>query len=305
MVTEDAAPLDESIFSLTPKQLEFLQSKITADDGELRKRVIDTQKQAYEHFPYPCIRHFAFLKLAMAMHPAYREIIASGRRGDTLLVDIGCCMGTDVRKAAYDGYPAENIIGCDLHAEFLHLGHQLYDDASNCKISFFAADIFDVQSSETSPADSPEGARPAYATPKKLMSGERKSGSGVFSNLRELRGKVTHIYAGLLFHLFDEDAQTHLAECLAMLLCRQPGAIIFGRHEGREQSGTISAEDQRTRFGHSPETWENLWRQVFTKLENEEFTMERVRIQSRLHTSSTPTPDFANAKWLYWTVTIL
>ncbi len=173
-----------------------------------------------EHFPYPCIRHFTFLKLAMAMHPAYRTVVAAGRSGNTLLLDIGCCsaslcifspleifnnrrwcplpVGTDARKAAHDGYPAANIVGSDLHAEYLRLGYKLYDDESDCNISFFAADVFDLDSDGK--VDSPGS------------TSEPEARTQAFSNLRELKGKVTHIYAGLLFHLFDESTQPGLRD---------------------------------------------------------------------------------------------
>jgi len=227
----------------------------------------------------------------MAMHPAYRTVVAAGRSGNTLLLDIGCCMGTDARKAAHDGYPAANIVGSDLHAEYLRLGYKLYDDESDCNISFFAADVFDLDSDGK--VDSPGS------------TSEPEARTLAFSNLRELKGKVTHIYAGLLFHLFDESTQTRLARCLAALLYRNPGAIIFGRHEGREEAGLISAEDERPRFGHSPESWEKLWRDVFTSLESEEFVKDKLRFRSKLHASNTPMPDFPNSKWLFWAFKII
>ncbi len=265
----------------------------------------------------------------MAMHPAYRTVVAAGRSGNTLLLDIGCCsaslcifspleifnnrrwcplpVGTDARKAAHDGYPAANIVGSDLHAEYLRLGYKLYDDESDCNISFFAADVFDLDSDGK--VDSPGS------------TSEPEARTQAFSNLRELNGKVTHIYAGLLFQLFDESTQTRLARCLAALLYRNPGAIIFGRHEGREEAGLISAEDERCgteyetpyayqlfcrpRFGHSPESWEKLWRDVFTSLESEEFVKDKLRFRSKLHASNTPMPDFPNSKWLFWALKII
>ena len=138
-------------------------------------------------------------------------------------------MGTDVRKAADDGYPEENLIGSDLHEEYLRLGYKLYGDETTCRINFFAADIFALNSDE----DGNTGDLSLYSKSKSI------------ANLAGIKGKVTHIYTGLLFHLFEESTQAQLARCLALLLNRGPNAIIFGRHEGRDEPGFINAENDR------------------------------------------------------------
>ncbi|KLO13389.1 hypothetical protein SCHPADRAFT_904223 [Schizopora paradoxa] len=271
----------------TPEQLKFILSKISESYEDAVKRVNEIRREAYEHFPYPCVRHFTFLKLAMAAHPAYPTVIAAGKGGNTLLLDLGCCMGTDVRKAAHDGYPEENLVGSDLHEEYLRLGYKLYDDESTCKINFFAADIFDLDLEEnTNAVDSPLESK-------------------AIANLHDIMGRVTHVYAGLLFHLFEEDTQAQLARRLAILLKKTPGSIIFGRHEGRDEPGFINAEKDRPRFGHSPESWEKVWREVFTILEGEEFARDRLRFWTKLYASKTPMPDFPNSKWLFWSIKII
>ena len=66
------------------------------------------------------------------------------------------------------------------------------------------------------------------------------------TDLTQLRGKLTHIYAGALFHLFDEAVQRALAFRLALLLKRDTGAVIFGRHQGLEEAGMI--DDHLARY---------------------------------------------------------
>lgn len=41
----DVKPLDESLFKPTPKQVEFLRAAITDDEEELRRRVMEVQKE--------------------------------------------------------------------------------------------------------------------------------------------------------------------------------------------------------------------------------------------------------------------
>lgn len=135
-------------------------------------------------------------------------------------------MGTDVRKLVYDGYPASNIIGCDLRPQYFDFGHELFGDAGRCPIQFFADNIFDL---------------PGIATPLDLAPDSEMNVPDLASvtNLSQLRGTLTHIYTGALFHLFDEETQYALAVRLALLLKRSPGAIVFGRHQGLAKAGAI------------------------------------------------------------------
>ncbi len=135
-------------------------------------------------------------------------------------------VGTDLRKLVSDGYPASNVIGCDLRPQYFDFGYELFGDADRCPIRFFAGNIFDLP-------DNPSPPGPDLA--------QETSPPGLASaiNLSQLRGTLTHIYTGALFHLFDEEAQYMLAVRLAVLLKRSPGAMVFGRHQGLEKAGKI------------------------------------------------------------------
>ena len=141
-------------------------------------------------------------------------------------------MGSDVRKIVSDGYPAKNVIGVDLRQEFLDLGYRLYDSAWG--INFFTSDIFEV------PYPTPKGT-PAANIPLSDV-----------KSLSELRGRITHFYTGALFHLFDEPTQHALALRVAALLKREPGAIVFGRHQGLAEAGYI--DDHLGRYAHTVQT---------------------------------------------------
>ena len=133
-------------------------------------------------------------------------------------------MGTDVRKLAYDGYPAARIFGCELRPEYIALGHELFNDSpASCAIRFLSGNVFDmpVSPSESEPSPVPPGSLE------------------MVTDLTQLHGKLTHIYAGALFHLFDEAVQRALAFRSALLLKRDTGAVIFGRHQGLEEAGMI------------------------------------------------------------------
>ena len=135
-------------------------------------------------------------------------------------------VGTDARKLVHDGYPAGRVLACDLRPSYITLGHALFADSpATCPICFFASDIFALP-------DSPPSSPPLRSTPPNID-------PATVTDLAQLRGALTHIYTGALFHLFNEPTQRALACRLALLLSRAPGAVIFGRHQGLERAGTI------------------------------------------------------------------
>ena len=127
-------------------------------------------------------------------------------------------VGTDVRKLVRDGYPVSRVFGCDMRQEFIDLGYKLYGDADICAIQFFSSDIFDV---------------PVCFMPMSFISDRP------MTSIMGVLGSLTYIYAGALFHLYDESTQHAIALRLAALIKRESGSIIFGRHRGLEVAGMI------------------------------------------------------------------
>lgn len=145
-------------------------------------------------------------------------------------------MGTDVRKLALDGFPPNRIIACDLRNDFIEAGFDLFNDRNACDISFFADDIFDLSFEEQANISS----KPSDVPLSKV------------ATLKDLQGRIKYVYTGALFHLFNEETQTALAERVASLL-RVPteaslgeppvnGCVIFGRHQGRQPAGILDDE---------------------------------------------------------------
>ena len=126
-------------------------------------------------------------------------------------------MGTDARKLVADGYPAQNVIACDLHKELLDFGHRLYNDASTSKIHFFAANAFDI---------------PYPPPPLESSTFHSISNLSEVTNISQMQGKATHLYAGFFFHMFSEEKQVDLALRFGSMVKHEPGAIIYGRHIG-------------------------------------------------------------------------
>ncbi|OCH88054.1 hypothetical protein OBBRIDRAFT_780796 [Obba rivulosa] len=228
------------------------------DEKDLMKHIVTIQEEAYKIFPYPCIRLFSFFWAKIARSPSYAKLLELGReREGAIFLDVGCSFGIDVRVAISDGFPSENIVATDLRPEFWDLGMNLFMSAPETfSVPFVCGDLFDLTFVKPCP--------PFYQRPDTHQPDLRK-----LASLNPLLGHVSVLYAGLLFHLFDEEEQLQLARILAGLLSPEPGSLIFGSHTAKSQQGTDTPRwpaGITNPFCHSPESWKELWEgQVFTK----------------------------------------
>ncbi|KAA1474305.1 hypothetical protein DENSPDRAFT_882696 [Dentipellis sp. KUC8613] len=261
-------PLDESLYHLSPDEKAFFQ-KTTGihDDEELKRHILDVQKKAYAIFPYPCIRILSFLRLTVTELDGYKQLLKLGReRPDAILLDMACFFGHVFRKAIVDGFPVQNVVGSDLHSQFMDLGHELFRTTpETLPITFIPGDIFDPAHLDavppftvTHPPTQPRPNLPSHA----------------LTSLNPLRGHVSAIHASAFFHLFTADQQRAIAHKVAALLAPQPGSVIFGDHMGLRAPGFfVNDEAPGWRiFCHSPESWAQLW-------DGEVFEKGTVRVQ--------------------------
>ncbi|EMD35851.1 hypothetical protein CERSUDRAFT_52912 [Gelatoporia subvermispora B] len=243
----------------TSDEFAFLKAHTTIKDEEhLRKHILKVQEEAYQIYPYPCIRNFMFLVPKVALSPVYEQLLKLGKdRKGAIFLDIGCAFGNDIRTTIADGYPMENVVASDLRPHFWNLGLKLFmSNPETFTVPFIPGDVFDLNFLKP--------VAPFYTAPDTL-----RPDLHALTSLTPLLGHVSAIHAGMLFHLFDEEKQTHLAHAVAGLLSPEPGSLIFGSHVGKPQKGTqmlMWPESSMLMFCHSPETWEAMWDgQVFNK----------------------------------------
>ena len=178
-------------------------------------------------FPYPCVGNWGFLNLNVADAPAYDEVVERVKNGE-LYLDIGCCMGQDIRKLVSDGVPAENLFASDLKPEFWDISYDLFLDKSTLKTKFIQADVLDPD-----------------------------------SGLKELDNKLSIVLAHSFFHLFEWDDQIKAAKRVIRLLKAEPGVIIFGRQGALLKAGSFEhARKEQRAYWHNPESWARMWKQV-------------------------------------------
>ncbi|KAM7199752.1 methyltransferase [Naviculisporaceae sp. PSN 640] len=101
-------------------------SRIPPEDVE--KVVLDFRNRAWEDFPYPCIGSFEFLEFELSTRRIYHRLLTRLISEDTTFLDIGCCLGHDIRKLIFDGVSPENIAGVELRKGYINLGFDLFRD---------------------------------------------------------------------------------------------------------------------------------------------------------------------------------
>jgi hypothetical protein len=179
-------------------------------------------------FPFPCLGRFGFLDLSISQSRQYKEILERMKNGDKYL-DIGCCVGQDIRKLVFDGALSENTYGSDLQQPFMDIGYELFLDKDTLKTTFIAADVFDAD-----------------------------------SNLKQLDGKVDVVHAASFFHLFDWDEQMRASTRIAQLLKPKAGSLVVGRQVGNVNAGSFVGMygPKNMRYRHDGASFTKMWKEV-------------------------------------------
>lgn len=88
--------------------------------------VLHVRKQAYKARAYPCLGRFRFLEIDLAKHPLYSSYVLPAMRkelrGQTdvpLFLELGTCLGQDIRKLIFDGADPERCFGTDILLDFV------------------------------------------------------------------------------------------------------------------------------------------------------------------------------------------
>ncbi|SCZ90475.1 BZ3500_MvSof-1268-A1-R1_Chr1-3g02013 [Microbotryum saponariae] len=231
-----------------------LDVPVNLDDEELRRDSTDPstsltdhlhrlQAEAYKVHPYPCVRRWNFARYKIKRnHLGYDRALADGHQDrSVILIDAGCCMGTDIRSLVAEGFPADQLLGTDLDDRFLALGYKLFMDepSSPSTPAFLAGDLFSTSFLAAPAADASTS---TSASPAPALNS--------LTSLTPLLGRA------------------QLAHKLFALLSRTAGSTVFGSQLGSSiaslrdryrlpENTDPEAEDQA--WCHSPESWKKLW----------------------------------------------
>jgi SAM-dependent methyltransferase len=228
------------------KMAELLEQYSGIPAGEMQvEHVRRLRDRAYQEYQYPCLGLYRFLGLALSTHPLYEGHVLPLLRGEKAtkdatprgtsprtFLDLGTCLGQDIRKLIFDGVPMESVYGADILTEFVDIGYDLFGDEERLPRSHFVApaDIFD----DSSP-------------------------------LKELDGKVDIVHANSVFHLFSWDDQVKAAKRVIRLMRPQKGSLILGSQIAHPEPGEVPSRPGRrsgTMYRHDEKSWERFWESV-------------------------------------------
>ena len=181
---------------------------------------------------------FWFITLGLALHPSYDTILARMRSATPApkFLDLGTCLGQDLRKLYADGAPKESLFGADLFEEYEAVGHQLFRDSDRFQNRYITADLFD---------DSSDGL------------------------LTRTGGTWDYVNIVMFLHIWDRETQLAASKRILKLLCSKPGSMIVGIQTGSTQPGELVLKppyvvegEERSIYRHSLDTFVAMWREV-------------------------------------------
>ncbi|KAF7507576.1 hypothetical protein GJ744_010367 [Endocarpon pusillum] len=240
---------DDDVPIIPDKMQELLDKYSGIPTGEEQARHVQRLRdKAYQQYQYPCLGMYRFLGLALSTHPLYDVHVLPLLCGDKdtkdatsfdsprTFLDLGTCLGQDVRKLIFDGVPVDCVYGADLLAEFVDIGYDLFRDEEKLPRTHFVApvDIFDES-----------------------------------SRLKEFDEKVDIIHANSFFHLFNWDDQVKAAKRAVKLMRPRMGSLILGSQIAHQESGEVPSRPGRrsdSMYIHDERSWKRLWESVGTDL---------------------------------------
>ncbi|KAF7845805.1 hypothetical protein BT93_L0574 [Corymbia citriodora subsp. variegata] len=199
------------------------------------EHILTLRNRAYQSHPYPCLGRFRFLELDLSSHPLYKSEILPRLLAESpqpLFLDLGTCLGQDLRKLVFDGVDPARLYGSDIVADFIDTGYEVFSDREKFPASHFLcpADIFSSDPSNI---------------------------------LNSLDGRVTMLQASAVFHLFGLEQQRQVARRALRLLRRDCGQVlVIGGQAGAVEARAVMRSDGKERYRHDGDSWKAMWDEV-------------------------------------------
>ncbi|KAF2499061.1 hypothetical protein BU16DRAFT_603032 [Lophium mytilinum] len=229
---------------LAEVKLFFIQYSDIRPD-EVEAHILRARDAAWSISPWPCIGEFWFLTFSLSRHPAYTHILDTLRfqshndpNPPYKLLDLGTCLGQDLRKLAYDGAPIPALLGADL-LDFEAAGHALFRDLDRFTRGHY------IQGNIFAADDDAE------------------------DKLLKTRGSWFFVHVSMFLHIWPLEQQEEAAANILKLLKKEPGAMVIGT-----QTGTLTAKNDKLEppfcrqgeekyvYRHNCESMAALWHRV-------------------------------------------
>lgn len=163
------------------------------------------------------------------------RVTSAGSGSPPTLIDLGTCLGQDIRKLIHDGAKPEQLLGIDKYPQFLNVGYELFRDYSATRSCFHPADLFAVDEN---------------------------------SVLNTTRGSWDIVASAQVLHSFDWDKQKQLIK-LMFQLARGKGSWLAGLLAGGLKGHSVPVPPPLVpagvhveRFIHSTETLRKIFQEA-------------------------------------------
>ncbi|KAF3763351.1 hypothetical protein M406DRAFT_261401 [Cryphonectria parasitica EP155] len=204
---------------------------------EVEEHVIRVRNRAWAVHPYPCLGQFRFLELNLSQRPGdlYARLLSiltatDKNSGTPLFLDVGACLGQDIRKLIYDGAPPATVAGAELSGTFIELGYELFRDSYSSQ-----ADILAPLGGEASP-------------------------------LAQFQARLEVVQLGMILHLFSWEEQVTAFKNAISLLKDKNGVLIIGQATGNVdgvETRTLAPRGgDRTTWKHNVQSFQRLVKDV-------------------------------------------
>jgi hypothetical protein len=189
-------------------------------------------------FPGPGIGQFWFLRLGLS-NPQYATVLSQLKSSpNAKLLDLGTCLGQDLRKLVVDGISPSQVFGCDIINGFESVGHEFFRDKSRFENRYITADIFDDASES-----------PLVKTQKTW--------------------DIICIY--MFLHIWNRDEQVRACRKILNLLSSKPGSCIIGSQTGSVNPREFpigppfaKMDEKKSVYRHSVETFREMWQEAIS-----------------------------------------
>ena len=196
----------------------------------------------WEIFPYPCVGEFGFLDLNLCQRAAYPDMVKELKSSPSARhLDIGCCVGQDIRKLVYDGVLPEQIVGIELQQGFVDLGFELFRDGGRMATRFIITDVL------------------AHDDDK----------------LVDMHDSFDTVHIGHVLHLFNREQQVRFLQRVIRLCRNQAGVLIVGHCIGNVNAGPATGAMGSGSMRHNVESWAAIWDEL-SKLTNSRWELRTV-----------------------------
>ena len=207
------------------------QHQQTVSDQEILTLVNQAHDTAIAHkHAYRCIREYQFCYPRVMLHPHYQQLIQHNAKvAEVRVLDVGSCMGTDLRQMLLHGVKPEHALGLELNQDLIDIGLDvLYNDRSILQSSFATQDVL---------ADD-------FLSNSQLSTFHTDG--------------IDVIYCGSVYHLLEETPTHVLSKHLYQLL--KPGGVLFGRTVGSLDATqpVVGGWNGLARFLHSADTFKRM-----------------------------------------------